>query len=489
MKINDYDLRLGDAQCQGFCAIVFAGTLILLPFSSTAQSVLPLDAFLNQVATKNQTFEASRLSSDAAKGKTEDAEMVYAPTAFASIQAMQDKKEQSPVTQRGDQTDYAQASGGVSKLWDTGTVGKVTYTTSQTNVRNTDPRFVAEPEWYDASTTLEVSHPLLKNAGGKDIHSTIELAKTQSQLLEYQEAFKRKMTLTEAESVYWRLVIARESVRTSKENLERAQKIVQWNAKRVSNELADSSDLVQAQALADVREIELNLAENEERAASHQFNTARGAKEAKVAEDLTPITPDLIASLKIPAKEGTREDLALAKESIHITDLQMSLAEDKYEPSLDLFAQYAFNGRDADGRFKAMSEGLTPQHPTWGVGLKFSAPLGGDTVSRLRGAYAKDKQAATLNADRKQFEIDREWEDLNLKLNESKSRLNLVQKVELTQKKKLDLERERWKKGRSTMFQVMQFESDLAAAQLNLIKSKSEILGIIARMKTFGGAM
>jgi hypothetical protein len=37
------------------------------------------------------------------------------------------------------------------------------------------------------------------------------------------------------------------------------------------------------------------------------------------------------------------------------------------------------------------------------------------------------------------------------------------------------------------MFQVMQCETDYAASQLNVIRNKAEILGIIARMKTFGG--
>jgi hypothetical protein len=37
------------------------------------------------------------------------------------------------------------------------------------------------------------------------------------------------------------------------------------------------------------------------------------------------------------------------------------------------------------------------------------------------------------------------------------------------------------------MFQVMQAETDYASSQLSVIRNKAEILGVIARMKTFGG--
>jgi hypothetical protein len=37
------------------------------------------------------------------------------------------------------------------------------------------------------------------------------------------------------------------------------------------------------------------------------------------------------------------------------------------------------------------------------------------------------------------------------------------------------------------MFQVMQAETDYASSQLNVIRNKAEMLGIMARIKTFGG--
>lgn len=460
---------------------------LLFAVNASAANTLTLDAYLQQVRQNNSTLTASNLTAEASTEKTADSDMIYQPNVFATIQATQDKKELSPVAQRGSETDYNLYQFGVSKLTEWGTAAKLYYSTSKTSIKDTNPAYVPEPSWYDSAPTLEVSQPLLKNSLGSDLKKSVELQRVQGQLATYTEGLKRKVTLSEAEGAYWRLVIARDSIRTARENLDRASRIVDWNAKRVHSELADQADLIQADSLKDVRDIELTLALDEERAAIHAFNTMRGSNDQLVADELTKITPELIANLPIPQRSGDREDLKAALTAEHLTELGMSLAETKYDASLDVFASAALNGRDTDAMTKSMSNSMKTNHPTWTVGLKFSSPIGGDSPSKLRGGWAKDKQAASLTVSRKRYEIDREWADLIRKLDESKSRLTLVQRVEANQKRKLDAERDRQKRGRSTMFQVTQYETDYAQAQLNVIRNKAEILGIIARMKTFGG--
>lgn len=470
---------------------VFKPNHLLLPWCLVATTgsakSLTLTDYLQQVKQNNTSMAASTLTAEASSEKTADADMLYQPNVFATIQTTHDKKELSPVAQRGSETDYTSYQAGVSKLTEWGTAARLYYTAAKTSIKDTNPMYVPAPTWYDAAPTLEISQPLLKNSLGRDIKTSVELQRVQGQLSTFTEGLKRKVTLSEAEGAYWRLVIARDSIRTARENLDRAARIVDWNKRRVHSELADAADLIQAESLKDVRDIELTMALDEERAAIHAFNTTRGSNELVVTEELTRITPELIANLPIPQRAGDREDLKAALTAERLTELGMTLAESKYDPSLDVFANASLNGRDDDAQTKSMSNSLKTNHPTWTVGLKFSAPIGGESPAQLRSGWAKDKQAASLIASRRRFEIDREWADLTRKLDESKSRLSLVQRVETTQKRKLDAERDRQKRGRSTMFQVTQFETDYAQAQLNVIRNKAEILGIIARMKTFGG--
>ena len=466
--------------------ILMAFATLLTANVGQAQS-LTLDQYLNQVRAGHDGYKSSVATAEGAPKKAADAQLIYAPTVFANIQTAVDKKELIPASQRGSETDNNSGQVGISKLTTFGTAAKIYYNASQTTIHGTSKTFVPQPSWRETTPTVEVSHPLWKNANGKDIAKSLELQQGQAEITKLSESLKRKATMAESEGYYWRLVLARESVRVAKDNLERANKIVLWNKKRVSSELADSADLIQAEALGQVRDIELTMAVDEERAAAHAFNTARGLPGGNVKEELTKITPELIGSIPIPLKANEREDLKATIQAERLSELGADLASDKYDPALDIFAMGAMNGRDSASYSKANSESLKGKHTTYAVGLKFSAPLGGESLSRVRSGYAKDKEAAALAVSRKRFENDREWSDLTSKLEESKSRLSLTQKIESTQQRKLNAERERQSRGRSTMFQVMQSETDYAAAQLNVIRNKAEILGIIARMKTFGG--
>ena len=462
----------------GLTTIFTGSTIIAAPVT--------LDQYLEQVRKGNDGYKASEATEDAAPNKIADAEMVYAPTVFATLQSAVDKKQQVPEAMRGNETDFTSMQVGVSKLTPWGTAGKIYYNGSHTTIKGSSKLYVPDPDWHETAPTIEVSHPLWKNANGKDISKSIELQQGQSQIAQLTERLKRKVTMAEAEGTYWRLVLARENVRVAKENFERAKKIIEWNRRRVSNELADTADLIQAQALGEVREIELTMAQDEERAASHSFNTARGDQSTDVKDELLKISPELIAKIPMPKRTGDREDLKAIQRAERLSELGADLAGGKYAPSIDLFASATLNGRE-DSYIKANSQSMKAKHNTYAIGLKLSAPIGSDSVSKLRSGFAKDREAAALAVQRKRYENDREWSDLSSKLNESKSRLNLSQRIEITQKRKLDAERERQSRGRSTMFQVMQAETDYASSQLSVIRNKAEILGIIARMKTFGG--
>jgi outer membrane protein TolC len=407
---------------------------------------------------------------------------------FATIQSAIDKKQQVPSAMRGDQTDYTTYQIGVSKLSSFGTAARIYYNTSRTTIKGASPNFIPEPNWYEGGPTLEVTHPLWKNAHGEDLAKSVTIQHKQADLTRLSETLKQKFILVEAEGAYWRLVLAQENVRSTRENLVRAQKLIEWTRRRVSSELADRADLIQAQALGEVREIELKIAMDEERSASHNFNMARGLPDAAVSEELEKITPRMIAEIPVPERKGDREDLKAALVAQDLTQLAADLGSDKHAPSVDIFASGTMNGRK-DSYLGAVNESLKAKHNTFAVGLKVNAPIGGDLSSDVKSGYARDIEASALQTNRKRFENDREWADLNNKLTESKARLTLTQKIEETQKIKLSAERDRQSKGRSTMFQVMQAETDLAAAQLNVVRNKAEILGIIARMKTFGGGL
>ncbi len=462
-------------------------SLFLFTITLTTQKVcaLSLPEYLKQVDQSHKGLQAAKFSIEASDLKAEEGEMSFATSVFGQAQYLSDEKQYSAPAQRGEKTEVTNASLGVSRLFEYGVATKLYYSATATNLYGVSPLYVPERSYTDAGPTLEVSIPLLKNRFAEDAKNAVELQKASAGLTKYSESLKRKGILYEAEATYWRLSLARESIRTMKENLNRAQKIAGITSNKVRNGLADDADYLQVKALVEVRKLELETSMQDEQAAVSAFNTLRGINDNRVDDNIDTISQDTLSSISAPAKSGDKEEVSLLKQNLEILKISKKLAEKKYGSSLDLFASSTLNGHDIKSE-KAVNKSFQTTHPTYVVGIKFSTPLGGESASKYIEGVSKEEAATQMNLERKSFEVDREWTDLDRKLVEAKQKLKLAEDIRKVQLEKLETERKRQQTGRSVMFQVLSFETDYANAQLNVLRMKAEILSIIARMKMFG---
>jgi hypothetical protein len=107
--------------------------------------------------------------------------------------------------------------------------------------------------------------------------------------------------------------------------------------------------------------------------------------------------------------------------------------------------------------------------------------------SDVRSGYTKENIAAEIRSERKLFDQEVEWKDLVQKLTEAKARLSVAEKLSDIQRKKALNERARLKRGRTTTYQSLIFETDYNQAEYRRIQTQSEVLILLAQMKTFGG--
>ena len=70
----------------------------------------------------------------------------------------------------------------------------------------------------------------------------------------------------------------------------------------------------------------------------------------------------------------------------------------------------------------------------------------------------------------------------------AREKIRLYEDLEKAQREKLDHERDRQKSGRSTVAQVIIFESDYEQTQFARIGALAEVLGLNAQMKLYGVA-
>jgi outer membrane protein TolC len=465
-----------------FRLAVFGSLAWLVMQSAQAGERLTLDRFLQQVRSRNQGVQASQLIAEGSAQRADEAELQLAPTFFATGQVSHDAQPPRFPGLNYERLDSTGYQIGVSKLFGFGLSAKLSYQLSDFN-------YVGLPFGlkYEGRPALELTQSFWRNGFGAEVRAGQELARASALAQSYGQRFQTKVALAQAESLYWRLALARENVGIQKDALDRAQKIYDWNARRARLQLADRSDLLQAQAALEVRKLQQQAALDEERAAARAFNSARGEASDQVPDALASLETDLIRALSVPERAGPREDVQAAEQQSLAAAANARLAREKDAPTLDAFATLALNSQDPS-RGTALSESFRTDRPTTVFGVRFSAPLDLGLLSRSRAGWEKEEAGAQLSFERKRFEADREWTDLSERLRESKSRYELSRAIEAAQKRKLDRERERLNIGRSTTYQVLLFEQDYAQAQLSRIQAQAEVLNLVAQLKLFAAA-
>jgi len=447
---------------------------------------LTLNEYLSQVENQNDAFQRSSRAEKAFELRSDEWRLITSPYFFGSAEFTTDKREQQTPQIMGTETNIKNYTFGFGQKTSFGLEAKLSYQYVDTNMVGANEQFINPSHFYTTGPVLQLTQSLWKNGFGSETKAQMEAKRAEAESRRYSEIHNQAQLRQQAESAYWRLAVAREALHAAKENLDRAKKGRNWTAERVRLNLADRSDLLQQDAAVAARELEVQQAEMEEKAAARAFNTMRGVASTVVTERLQSITDDLIKSLRVPERAEKRADVKAAEAEARSLKAQTETGLEALKPSVDAFITAGLSGRDGDSG-KAVSESLSTDFPYYTVGVRLNIPLNQGIASRAREGYRVAAATMELQARRKAFEVEREWIELVQKFEESKQRLELARKLEQVQKTKLDAERARLRRGRTTTYQVILFETDYTTAQLNRIRQAQEVLSIYSQLKTFGG--
>jgi outer membrane protein TolC len=208
----------------------------------------------------------------------------------------------------------------------------------------------------------------------------------------------------------------------------------------------------------------------------------RHVESEDVKEELQDL--DVESALKLPPvkREGVREDIKAAEYRSKAAQAASVQAREESMPTLNATASYALYKRDAD-RGTAMNDPFSLDHPYWQVALNLSMPFDVSTQSALRQARNQERDAADLTFQNVNYNSEREWVELSRKHKNYKNELELASALETTQKEKLTHEKSRLEHGRTTTYQVLQFEQDYSNAVLNRLQVQTKYLQNYVKMK------
>ncbi|MBI2520817.1 MAG: TolC family protein [Bdellovibrio sp.] len=463
--------------------------LLVLDFILPAQAIAySFEDYLQDVRGKNSALQGAIKSIQGSLLRSNEAALYHRPSFFFNGQYSDDQRPTAAPAFQGSETIRKTFQSGLTHQFQFGAKASLSYNISETTIIGASPALLPESNFFDMAPAFELTQSLWKNWLGRETKANEEIIEAQVNLINNSEKYRFKQLLMSAEINYWRLALAQKTVKVQAESLERSSKIKDWNYARFHKGLADESDYLQSTSALTAREIDYQTALMEERSATRAFNTLRESEDEIVREELRIPQEEELLALPIPKRVGNREDVEASLAQKKLLQAQAVLGEERNTPVLELYGSYSLNGR-ADTSAPAMSQSLGQDHPATVVGVRFNTPLDIANFTDNKKGYAHEILAAQYNYERKLIEQEREWEDLVNRFKDYQDRLLLIQKMEQAQKEKLAKEKVRLNRGRSTTFQILQFEQDYANAQLLKLKNQADLITTYAQLKLFSGVI
>lgn len=459
----------------------------LLLFISLQAQAMELQEYLEQVERSHSGLRAVKSTADAKEARKFESSLFFKPSFFLNGEYWDDQRPTNAPSFQGIQTIRHTLKTGLSQNLRTGTKASVSYNYYKTQIIGADQNLLPNAKFIDVAPQIELTQSLWRNFLGSEVKALESAQSAQVEASRFSDLFQYKQLMVQAQNAFWRLFFNQKGLKVQSESLDRARKLREWNAKRVRDNLADESDLLQAESNLQSREIEYQDTLTEVTTSLREFNSLR---ESNQEEDLladSTNSPNLdFNSLSIPVKSGIREDVAAALAGQKSANANAVLGIEKNKPNFELYASYSINGRDT--RYSdAYDQAMGTTRPFSIYGIRFTTPLDFGSMSDYKKAYVQESSAAEMNYRRKLYEVEREWEILSERFKLFKNRLKLSQRLVEIQEKKLSTEKRRFNQGRTTTFQVLQFEQDFANAQLLMLKNQRELLAVYNQLKLFAG--
>lgn len=451
---------------------------------SAPQKALTLEEYLGQV--KSQSPEVRGLIEEVTANelRLRQADLLYSPEFYSKYQLYDNRAEPvNPFSPTRTQDTGWRAGVRDQTLWGLGAdlyVGN-----NHTELSGVNPTFIPLSDYHHSVVGLQLTQSLWRNGFGEASRGDYDAAKAASRIAYLQSKFQLKNLLTRAENTYWSVVSYNQIVKLQEENVDRAVKLRQWMNRRAGMRLVDDVDALQAQAAAEQRELELMQSLDERAALMRVFNTLRGVDSDGVQELVELPTSDfLLKMVKDPTQKMTREDFGILYEQAIAAAATAKAERSKVRPQLDLVAGVNSNGLDPR-RSEASSEAYALENPTWNVGVTFSIPLDYTLLGDSRRSARAKKKAAEDKLTAAKFNEERAWDDILKQRQEAQRRFEKSTNLEKTQTQLVKRERSRLMNGRSTTFQSLTIEQNLASAQVQRVRAQLALLQIHNLIKEF----
>lgn len=458
---------------------VLLGIIII---NSASLEALPLSDYLKLVEEQSPQIRAARERVAAAERKQSEPQLVFSPELFGGLKYWDEKSlGTSGIQKAGDKTQVWGQNLGVRKLWGSGT-----HTSLQHLIQRNDVEGIpglTEAFWTN-SFELRIEQSLWKNFLGKETRNRTKSMILSLQALAERERFQIRQLLDSAEKLYWQVALTRAITKSIEESLKRTQGILDYNRKRLDLNLVDKSDVLQSSAAVLQLKQSLEDSRTREQEAVRQLHLF-------IQTNLEPDFPTDVLEFKVedvkipetwnPENRGDLNALKLLAEA-ELADAA-SRSSSLY-PDLNLFGSYSGNSFDTSFG-AAEKEVFKNDFRRYEIGLRLEVPLSFKKLSDVRAAEYREAKSAELVYMQARREFDYAFQNLRGQVQEVLRKLEFAKELEKTQRDKLKNEDTRYRQGRSSSFQLLRFEEDLALAELEVLKLYAQLRGLLSELRLY----
>lgn len=377
------------------------------------------------------------------------------------------------------------AAGGLSSIksetWSlaTGLEGKTgigtvyTLETRNNSTSNTLSGFTPE---YDSFTGVTLTQPLLKGFG-----AGVNRLRLNSALKDRDISVNRlKQTITETvarfAAAYWDLARAKAELGVRVESEQLALALAEINRKKLAAGAASVLEVTQARAAAAVRrdgvitaqrtlrerenELKLLISDDVYALRDTEIVTDEPGPDKSLAPEAATLEDDVSEALR------SRPDYLEIRGEIEKTALQVKYADKQKFPQVDLEASYGFNG--LGGSFKDSYSGID-SNPEWTLGLVVRYPLGNRAATGELKSARLQSGADLLRLKKLEQSIILSLDGARKEIETARARVEAARTSTALTKESLEAEEKKLAAGRSTTYNVLLVQEDLAGARLNEI--------------------
>ena len=323
---------------------------------------------------------------------------------------------------------------------------------------------------YKSYLGVEITQPLMKNAGMATT-ANINAAKKDSGISFQSYRMKMMEVVFSALSSSWDYYGTKERLKIRQESVTIAEKLLEMNKERVRLGKMAQSELLEAEA---------GLAKRKSWESSARQDLVSAKNSLKSFISLADVTVDLDLDMKDSLNKtgtdptfnksmttaiGLRPEYLSTAQKIEKEKLLVTYAKNQRWPQLDLNGSYGLNGL-GDNTEDALDDTFDSDFRTWKVGLTFTIPLGGNmkTKSELNAARYRKRQAL-LELKSVEVQVANIIDTAIKSVYATKEQVAYYESARKIEERLLEIEEERFKRGKSTSRYLLEKEDDLHYAK------------------------